>query len=193
MISRLLESAYTGKVPRSPPLKNAEITSICLAAREVFLSQPTLIELSPPVKIVGDVHGQFGDLIRMFEMCGFPPAANFLFLGDYVDRGKQSLETILLVRFASTPPKTPSSRKHEGADFSTSPILPLHLCSSSVTRSSTPKTSSSFEATMRRPTSPACTASTTSASGGATSRSGRASVRASLSPIPELWLKNGKG
>lgn len=98
MISRLLESAYTGKVPRSPPLKNAEITSICLAAREVFLSQPTLIELSPPVKIVGDVHGQFGDLIRMFEMCGFPPAANFLFLGDYVDRGKQSLETILLVR-----------------------------------------------------------------------------------------------
>ncbi|EAL22523.1 hypothetical protein CNBB4010 [Cryptococcus deneoformans B-3501A] len=97
MIQRLLEAGYSGKVTKSPPLKNAEITSVCAAAREVFLSQPTLIELSPPVKIVGDVHGQYADLLRMFEMCGFPPAANYLFLGDYVDRGKQSLETILLL------------------------------------------------------------------------------------------------
>ncbi|ODN84693.1 serine/threonine-protein phosphatase PP-Z1 [Cryptococcus amylolentus CBS 6039] len=97
MIQRLLEAGYSGKVTKSPPLKNAEIMSVCAAAREVFLSQPTLIELSPPVKIVGDVHGQYADLLRMFEMCGFPPAANYLFLGDYVDRGKQSLETILLL------------------------------------------------------------------------------------------------
>lgn len=60
MISRLLEAGYSGKVTKTPPLKNAEITSVCMAAREVFLSQPTLIELSPPVKIVGDVHGQVG-------------------------------------------------------------------------------------------------------------------------------------
>ncbi|KAK0478375.1 Metallo-dependent phosphatase-like protein [Armillaria novae-zelandiae] len=97
MIQRLLDVGYTGKVSKSLCLKNTEITSICLAAREVFLSQPTLVELSPPVKIVGDVHGQYSDLIRLFEMCGFPPAANYLFLGDYVDRGKQSLETILLL------------------------------------------------------------------------------------------------
>ena len=97
MIQRLLDVGYTGKVSKSLCLKNTEITAICQAAREVFLSQPTLIELSPPVKIVGDVHGQYSDLIRLFEMCGFPPAANYLFLGDYVDRGKQSLETILLL------------------------------------------------------------------------------------------------
>ncbi|ORY78023.1 Metallo-dependent phosphatase-like protein [Leucosporidium creatinivorum] len=97
MIARLLDAGYSGKVTKSVCLKNAEITAICQAAREVFLSQPTLIELSPPVKIVGDVHGQYSDLIRLFEMCGFPPAANYLFLGDYVDRGKQSLETILLL------------------------------------------------------------------------------------------------
>lgn len=97
MISRLLDAAYSGKVTKTVCLKNAEITAICTAAREVFLSQPSLVELSPPVKIVGDVHGQYTDLIRMFEMCGFPPTSNYLFLGDYVDRGKQSLETILLL------------------------------------------------------------------------------------------------
>jgi serine/threonine-protein phosphatase PP1 catalytic subunit len=97
LIQRLLDAGYSGKRTKSVCLKNTEIALICAKAREIFLSQPTLLELSPPVKIVGDVHGQFGDLIRMFTKCGFPPAANYLFLGDYVDRGKQSLETILLL------------------------------------------------------------------------------------------------
>lgn len=97
MISRLLDAGYSTKVTKTVCLKNAEITAICGAARELFLSQPALLELSAPVKIVGDVHGQYTDLIRLFEMCGFPPASNYLFLGDYVDRGKQSLETILLL------------------------------------------------------------------------------------------------
>ena len=96
-IRRLLDVGYSGKVSKSLCLKNTEIVAICQASREIFLSQPTLIELSPPVKIVGDVHGQYSDLIRLFEMSEFPPASNYLFLGDYVDRGKQSLETILLL------------------------------------------------------------------------------------------------
>ncbi|KAK4035397.1 hypothetical protein C8A01DRAFT_38135 [Parachaetomium inaequale] len=96
-IKRLLDAAYAGKVTKSVCLKNAEIAAICHRAREVLLSQPALLELDAPVKIVGDVHGQYTDLIRMFEMCGFPPKSNYLFLGDYVDRGKQSLETILLL------------------------------------------------------------------------------------------------
>lgn len=97
MIKRLVDAGYSSKVTKTVCLKNAEITAVCSAARELFLTQPSLLELSPPVKIVGDVHGQYTDLIRMFEMCGFPPNSNFLFLGDYVDRGKQSLETILLL------------------------------------------------------------------------------------------------
>lgn len=97
IIQRLLDAGYSGKTTKSLCLKNNEVVAILTTAREIFMSQPALLELSPPVKIVGDVHGQYGDLIRLFDMCGFPPAANYLFLGDYVDRGKQSLETILLL------------------------------------------------------------------------------------------------
>ncbi|CAD6504556.1 BgTH12-00065 [Blumeria graminis f. sp. triticale] len=96
-IRRLLDTGYDGKQTKTVCLKNAEIVTICAKARELLLEQPPLIEIDAPVKIVGDIHGQYTDLIRMFEMCGFPPNSNFLFLGDYVDRGKQSLETILLL------------------------------------------------------------------------------------------------
>ena len=96
-IKRLLDAGYAGKSTKGVCLRNAEINSICSRVREIFLDQPPLIELEAPVKIVGDIHGQYSDLIRMFEMCGFPPTSNFLFLGDYVDRGKNSLETILLL------------------------------------------------------------------------------------------------
>lgn len=96
-IQQLLDAGYSGKRTKHVCLKSTDISIICAKAREVFLSQPPLLELSPPVKVVGDVHGQFSDLIRIFTKCGFPPSTNYLFLGDYVDRGKQSLETILLL------------------------------------------------------------------------------------------------
>lgn len=79
------------------PLSTQQIKYILAKSRQIFLEQPTLLRLSPPVKVVGDIHGQFHDLIRIFNSCGYPPHTNYLFLGDYVDRGHKSLETILLL------------------------------------------------------------------------------------------------
>lgn len=78
-------------------MSEAEVRGLCLKSREIFLQQPILLELEAPLKICGDIHGQYTDLLRLFEYGGFPPEANYLFLGDYVDRGKQSLETICLL------------------------------------------------------------------------------------------------
>jgi hypothetical protein len=77
-------------------LPREEIVYVCMAAREVLMSQPSLVELEAPVKICGDTHGQFYDLLRIYEYGGFPPEANYLFLGDYVDRGKHNIETAVL-------------------------------------------------------------------------------------------------
>ncbi|CAN6618155.1 serine/threonine-protein phosphatase PPQ [Trichomonascus vanleenenianus] len=94
-IGRLMASdrSNTGKFC----LNAEEIRGVCRLASNVFLSQPVFLELGTPVKVVGDIHGQFSDLKRIFDSFGMPPKANYLFLGDYVDRGKQSLETIMLL------------------------------------------------------------------------------------------------
>jgi len=78
-------------------MQEGQLRALCTQAREVFLSQSALLELAAPLKICGDVHGQYHDLLRIFEYGGFPPESNYIFLGDYVDRGKQSLETITLL------------------------------------------------------------------------------------------------
>ncbi|KAK4768251.1 hypothetical protein SAY87_003392 [Trapa incisa] len=93
IIRRLLE----GKGGKQVQLSEGEIRQLCINARQIFLSQPNLVEIRAPVRICGDIHGQYRDLLRLFELGGYPPSSNYLFLGDYVDRGKQSLETICLL------------------------------------------------------------------------------------------------
>lgn len=78
-------------------LKEDEIKFVLGEVRNIFMSQPMLLEITPPIRICGDIHGQYYDLLRIFDRCGFPPASNYLFLGDYVDRGRHSVETIILL------------------------------------------------------------------------------------------------
>ncbi|GJM87375.1 hypothetical protein PR202_ga03323 [Eleusine coracana subsp. coracana] len=96
VIRRLLEVKNL-KPGKNAQLSESEIKQLCAAAKEIFLQQPNLLELEAPIKICGDVHGQYSDLLRLFDYGGYPPQSNYLFLGDYVDRGKQSLETICLL------------------------------------------------------------------------------------------------
>ena len=78
-------------------LSETEIKYLITKSKEIFMSQPTFLELESPISVCGDTHGQYPDLLKLFEAGGFPPEANYLFLGDYVDRGKYSLETICLL------------------------------------------------------------------------------------------------
>ncbi len=96
IIRRLLE-AKTARTVRQAQLTDSEVRHLCQASKEIFVCQPNLLELEAPIKICGDIHGQYSDLLRLFEYGGYPPMANYLFLGDYVDRGKQSIETICLL------------------------------------------------------------------------------------------------
>ena len=96
IMARLL--ALRGSPPGTQAsVSESEIKLLTTRVRPIVLSQPMLLELEAPLKICGDVHGQYSDLLRLFEYGGFPPQANYLFLGDYVDRGKQSLEVICLL------------------------------------------------------------------------------------------------
>ncbi|XP_002138809.1 serine/threonine-protein phosphatase alpha-2 isoform-like [Drosophila pseudoobscura] len=96
-IDQLIHKIIDVRRAKQLSLSESEIRGICMRSREVFLSQPMLLELSAPVKICGDIHGQFTDLLRLFDYGGYPPSSNYLFLGDYVDRGKQSIETLCLL------------------------------------------------------------------------------------------------
>ncbi|KAH7654265.1 Serine/threonine protein phosphatase BSU1 protein [Dioscorea alata] len=84
-------------------LDSYEVGELCYAAEQIFMQEPTVLQLKAPVKVFGDLHGQFGDLMRLFDEYGFPSTAgdityiDYLFLGDYVDRGQHSLETITLL------------------------------------------------------------------------------------------------
>ena len=97
IIEKLVSTGLSKKYYKTLPISNDELKFISAKSRKIFMNQPMLLELAAPVKIVGDIHGQFNDLLRIFKLCGFPPNSNYLFLGDYVDRGKQSLETLILL------------------------------------------------------------------------------------------------
>lgn len=97
IISELLEARGSPDKKITTKLSDSDIKNLCLKSRDIFLSQPTLLELNSPLKICGDIHAQYPDLLRLFEIGGFPPEASYLFLGNYVDHGRNPIETICLL------------------------------------------------------------------------------------------------
>ena len=87
-------------VPRRPrPACPAppQVKSLCDKAREILIEESNVQPVKCPVTVCGDIHGQFHDLIELFRIGGNSPDTNYLFMGDFVDRGYHSVETVTLL------------------------------------------------------------------------------------------------
>lgn len=73
------------------------IIELCDTCAQIFLGEPSILSLTAPITVCGDTHGQFTDSLRIFETIGKPGETKYVFLGDYVDRGAQSIENIVLL------------------------------------------------------------------------------------------------
>jgi len=79
------------------PLTEIEVKDLCEKVKEVLKNESNVAKVNAPVTICGDTHGQLNDVLELFEIAGKLPDVNYLFLGDYVDRGYFGVETISLL------------------------------------------------------------------------------------------------
>lgn len=80
-----------------PTFTADECEQLCDYVKPYLLNQPAIMELTTPIYVVGDLHGNIYDLIRILVLADLPPRTKFLFLGDYVDRGPYSVEVVMLL------------------------------------------------------------------------------------------------
>ncbi|EZG79918.1 serine/threonine-protein phosphatase [Gregarina niphandrodes] len=78
-------------------LPENEVVALCQKAKEILSQEPNVKNVHIPVTVIGDIHGQFGDLKELLSISGEAPETNLVFLGDYVDRGYFSVESVSLV------------------------------------------------------------------------------------------------
>ncbi|OBT53743.1 hypothetical protein VE04_06610 [Pseudogymnoascus sp. 24MN13] len=79
------------------PIPESQVRELCYKARELLVEEGNVVTVTAPVTICGDIHGQFHDLMELFRVGGDVPDTNYLFMGDFVDRGFYSLESFLLL------------------------------------------------------------------------------------------------
>ncbi|KAH1262108.1 Serine/threonine-protein phosphatase PP2A-4 catalytic subunit [Glycine max] len=79
------------------PLSEHQVRVLCEKAKEILMDESNVQPVKSPVTICGDIHGQFHDLAELFRIGGKCPDTNYLFMGDYVDRGYYSVETVTLL------------------------------------------------------------------------------------------------
>ncbi|KAL0233634.1 hypothetical protein PCE1_002147 [Barthelona sp. PCE] len=78
-------------------LNKSDIMRLCEECITIFSNELNVLEVKAPCVVVGDIHGQFFDLLRLLELGGSPASTRYLFLGDYCDRGSFSCETLILL------------------------------------------------------------------------------------------------
>jgi diadenosine tetraphosphatase ApaH/serine/threonine PP2A family protein phosphatase len=78
-------------------VSESDLNWLAIKGYSIFMDEPTILRLEAPLIIVGDLHGNYFDLIRIFVRFGFPNVANYLFLGDLVDRGPDALDIMVLI------------------------------------------------------------------------------------------------
>jgi serine/threonine-protein phosphatase 2A catalytic subunit len=88
---------YIERLLNNQLLSESEIKDICKLTYEIFSAEKNIVDIRTPITICGDIHGQFHDLLELFKISGNLPDTSYLFLGDYVDRGFKSVETISLL------------------------------------------------------------------------------------------------
>ncbi|KAF7804178.1 serine/threonine-protein phosphatase PP2A catalytic subunit isoform X1 [Senna tora] len=79
------------------PLSEQQVKVLCEKAKEILMDESNVQPVKSPVTICGDIHGQFHDLAELFRIGGKCPDTNYLFMGDYVDRGYYSVETVTVL------------------------------------------------------------------------------------------------
>lgn len=78
-------------------LEEKAVRTLCNKVKELLFEESNVHETQAPVTICGDVHGQFFDVLELFKVGGELPSSRYIFIGDFVDRGYNSVETIELL------------------------------------------------------------------------------------------------
>lgn len=88
---------FIGKLKKVEILTQREVRALCRKVKEILVEESNVQPVSAPVVVAGDIHGQFFDLLELFRLGGDLPGSNYIFIGDFVDRGAHSVETIELL------------------------------------------------------------------------------------------------